>query len=52
MELLDKTVDIDDDDYREGRGEEGRRGGEGVDREGETSERRTEREKNNIYKSN
>lgn len=45
MELLDKTVDIDDDDYREGRGEEGRRGGEGVDREGETSERRTEREK-------
>lgn len=27
MELLDKTVDNDDDDYREGRGEEGRGGG-------------------------
>lgn len=46
MELLDKTVDNDDDDYREGRGEEARGGGEGVDREGETSERKARKRKN------
>lgn len=45
MELLDNTVDNDADDCREGRGEEGRGGGKGVDREGETSERKARKRK-------